>query len=213
MDRPGHFMRARHAFDSHRAIAHSAFTEPNQHALQERVDQFRDQVADELERLTRLNAELESKAKGFHEQLRAFRERDKALNDALISAQQLRGEIREQADREAQLILREARAEADRIVEAARNDIRRLTGEIESLERTRRSYLTQLRALVERQLHDIDAAMDSAPPPAAARGSAGGDGQRAAQPDTSREAPRDTPRDTQRTSHPTPAWLDSVVNE
>ena len=180
----------------------------------ERVDQFRDQVADELERLTRLNAELESKAKGFHEQLRAFRERDKALNDALISAQQLRGEIREQADREAQLILREARAEADRIVEAARNDIRRLTGEIESLERTRRSYLTQLRALVERQLHDIDAAMDSAPPPAASRGPAGGgDGQRAAQLDTSREAQRDTPRDTQRTSHPTPAWLDSVVNE
>ena len=28
-------------------------------------------------------AELDAKAKGFHEQLRAFRERDKALNDAL----------------------------------------------------------------------------------------------------------------------------------
>src|SRR5450759_2428350 len=54
-----------------------------------RVDQFRDQVADELERLSRVNQELEAKAKGFHEQLRAFRERDKALNDALISAQQL----------------------------------------------------------------------------------------------------------------------------
>ena len=64
-----------------------------------RVDQFRDQVADELERLSRVNQELEAKAKGFHEQLRAFRERDKALNDALISAQQLRAETREQADR------------------------------------------------------------------------------------------------------------------
>ena len=53
-----------------------------------RVNQFRDQVADELERLSRVNQELEAKAKGFHEQLRAFRERDKALNDALISAQQ-----------------------------------------------------------------------------------------------------------------------------
>ncbi len=76
-----------------------------------RVDQFRDQVAEELERLTRLAQEFESKAKGFHEQLRAFRERDKALNDALVSAQQLRAEIREQAEREGQLILREARAE------------------------------------------------------------------------------------------------------
>ena len=37
-----------------------------------------------------------------------------------VSAQQLRGEIREQAEREAQLILREARAEAERILEGSR---------------------------------------------------------------------------------------------
>ena len=38
----------------------------------ERVEQFRQQVAEELERLTRQTQELEAKAKGFHEQLRAF---------------------------------------------------------------------------------------------------------------------------------------------
>ena len=57
----------------------------------ERVEQFREQVAEELERLARAQLDLEQKAKGFHEQLRAFRERDKAMNDALVSAQQLRG--------------------------------------------------------------------------------------------------------------------------
>ena len=168
-----------------------------------RVDQFRDQVADELERLTRLNQDLEAKAKGFHEQLRAFRERDKALNEALVSAQQLRSEIRDQADREAQLILREARAEGDRLVDAAREDIRRLAGEVEQLERTRRSFLTQLRSLVERQLHDIDAAMSSPPrlpTPIAGPdvgGSASGGGE-------SRDG---------RASNPTPAWLDTLVSE
>ncbi|HEY7567952.1 MAG TPA: DivIVA domain-containing protein, partial [Gemmatimonadaceae bacterium] len=81
-----------------------------------RVDQFREQVANEVERLVRQAHELEAKARGFHEQLRAFRERDKAINDALISAQQLRGEIREQADREAQLVLREAKSEGDRML-------------------------------------------------------------------------------------------------
>ena len=90
-----------------------------------RVDQFREQLASELERLTRQNLDLETKARNFHEQLRAFRERDKALNDALVSAQQLRGDIHDQADREAQLVLREARAEAERILEAARHDARR----------------------------------------------------------------------------------------
>ncbi len=126
-----------------------------------RVDEFRDRVANELERLTRVNQELEAKAKGFHEQLRAFRERDKALNEALVSAQQLRAETRDQAEREAQLIIREARAEGVREMDASRADVRRLAGEIESLERARRAYLAQLRAMVARQLAELDAIPDS----------------------------------------------------
>ena len=122
-----------------------------------RVDEFRDRVANELERLTRLNHELENKAKGFHEQLRAFRERDKALNEALVSAQQLRAETKDQAEREAQLALREAKAEGDRLIDAAKSEVRRLATEIESLERSRRAYLAQLRSLVARQLAEIDA--------------------------------------------------------
>jgi DivIVA domain-containing protein len=192
----------------------------------ESVEAFRDQVANELERLTRLNSDLDSKAKGFHEQLRAFRERDKALNDALISAQQLRAEIRDQADREAQLILREARAEGDRLVQAARDDIQRLANEVESLERTRRSYLMQLRTLVERQLADIDAAAASAPPlPAgfgggnsgtsggASGGTSGGASANGERTPPGGTAP--TSREPRRTTSntPTPAWLDSLVKE
>jgi DivIVA domain-containing protein len=139
----------------------------------ERVEQFRTQVAEELERLTRQTQELEAKAKGFHEQLRAFRERDKALNDALVSAQQLRGEIREQSEREAQLILREARGEAERFLEGSRGEIRHLQTHIVELERARRNYLAQLRVMVERQLADLIAAEQApgatvpAPPPGA----------------------------------------------
>ena len=127
----------------------------------ERVNQFRDQVAEELERLSRLNQDLDAKARGFHEQLRAFRERDKAINEALVSAQQLRNEIREQAEKEAQLILREARADAERIVDDARNEIRRLEDQLSSLDQSRRAYLAQLRMVAERQLSEIQAAEQS----------------------------------------------------
>lgn len=129
----------------------------------ERVNQFREQVAEELERLSRLNQELDAKAKSFHEQLRAFRERDKAINEALISAQQLRGEIRDQAEKEAQLILREARADGEKIVEDARSEIRRLQDQIVSLDRSRRAYLAQVRLLIERQLSEITVAEQAAP--------------------------------------------------
>ncbi|MFN8572874.1 MAG: DivIVA domain-containing protein [Gemmatimonadaceae bacterium] len=123
-----------------------------------RVDQFRDEVAREVERLVKQAQDLDAKAKGFHEQLRAFRERDKAINEALVSAQQLRAEVREQADREAQLILREARAEADKMLEQARSEVRRVQGDLEQLVRQRRSYLAQLRTMIERQLADVEAA-------------------------------------------------------
>jgi DivIVA domain-containing protein len=128
-----------------------------------RVDQFRDQVAEELERLSRLTADLEAKARSFHEQLRAFRERDKALNEALVSAQQLRGEIRDQADREAQLLVREARAEGDRIIDDARAEVRRMQTEVDALERMKRSYMAQGRALMTRQLMELEAAEQTMP--------------------------------------------------
>ena len=164
-----------------------------------RVDQFRDQVAAEVERLVRANQELEQKSKGLTEQLRGFRERDKALNDALVSAQQLRADIREQADREAQLLMREARAQAERDLESTRAEARRLEDEIQGLVRARRTYLSQLRAVVERQLVEIETAEAASPavPPNAGT-----------QPPVPPKA-----EEPKRTAHPTPAWLDSLVKE
>jgi DivIVA domain-containing protein len=134
-----------------------------------RVDQFRDQVAEEMERLTRINQDLDAKARSFHEQLRHFREKDKAMNDALISAQQLRGELREQAEKEAQLVVREAQAEGERILEEARAGVRRMQEELDSLDRSRRTYLAQMRTLIARQLSEVEA-NDSTPPAPSARG-------------------------------------------
>ena len=122
-----------------------------------RVDQFRDQVADEMERLGRVNQDLDQKARSFHEQLRAFRERDRALNDALVAAQQIRQETKEQAEREAMLIVREAQGEGERLLEEVRSEVRRVQTELEALERSRRSYLSQMRTLVSRHLSEIDA--------------------------------------------------------
>ena len=128
----------------------------------ERVDQFREQVANELERLTRLNQELDQKARSLHDQLKSFRERDKALNDALVHAQQLRSEIREQAERESQLTLREAQVQSEEILASAKANISRVEDELAALERFRRNYLAQMRVFIERQLSEI-AAAEAAP--------------------------------------------------
>lgn len=155
-----------------------------------RVDEFRNQVAEELERLTHVIQDLEGKARNFHEQLRAFRERDKALNDALISAQQLRAEMREQAEREAQLLLREARAEGERLVEAAHDEVRKIESQISQLEQSRLMFIAHLRTLVERQLVELSAAEG-----------------------TELRRPGDVDGTSPHAGVKTPAWLDSLVKE
>jgi DivIVA domain-containing protein len=124
----------------------------------QRVEQFREQVATELERLARHVQDVEGRMRGLQEQLRSFRERDKALNDALVSAQQLRTDIRQQSEREAELIMREARSAAERQLEEARSDLRRVEEALVSMERSRRAFLAQLRVICERQLAEIAAA-------------------------------------------------------
>jgi len=91
-----------------------------------RVDEFKVRVADELEELTRRVNDLDAKARGFHEQIRSFRERDRAINDALVSAQQLRTDIREQAEKEGSLVLQESRGEADKVLGESRLEAERL---------------------------------------------------------------------------------------
>ena len=108
-----------------------------------------------------------------------------------MSAQQLRVETKEQAEREAQLILREAHSEGERILDVARSEARRIAGELEAMDRSRRSYLAQMRAMVERQLAEIDAS-SSAPPP---------------------QLPSSGNSDEARKHHHTPVWLDTLVKE
>ena len=63
----------------------------------------------------------------------------------------------EQAEREAQLIIREAQGEGERIIEAAKADVRRMEEELDNLDRSRRTYLAQMRTLIARQLSEVEA--------------------------------------------------------
>ena len=119
------------------------------------VEEFRTRVADELERILRERAVLEERVVALTEQLRAFRERERAMNEALVAAQQLRDETRAAAAREAQVIVREAQSEARRILDEARaaeGDVRRQLAETE---RQFQAYLGGFRALLERQLAEL----------------------------------------------------------
>lgn len=121
------------------------------------VEDFRVRVAEELERVIRDKAVLEERLSALTEQLRVFREREKAMNEALVAAQQLREETRAAAEREAQVIVREAQTEASRIVDAARSDEVAIQARASEAERQFMAYVGGFRALLERQLAELRA--------------------------------------------------------
>ena len=121
------------------------------------VEDFRARVAEELERLLRERATLDERLQNLGEQLKSYREREKALNDAVVMAQQVKAETEEAAKRDSELTVREASSKAEEILaeaRAAEADVRR---DIEEAQRHFSSYLVAFRLLLERQLAEVDA--------------------------------------------------------
>src|SRR5437867_631830 len=84
--------------------------------------------------------------------LRVFREREKAMNEALVAAQQLRQDSRATAEREGQVILREAEAAAKRLLDEAKNAEGAVKVRMAETERQFHQYVGGFRALLERHL-------------------------------------------------------------
>lgn len=120
------------------------------------VDEFMRRISDELESLLRDKGQHEERLRSAQDQLRAFRDRERAMNEALVAAQQLRADTKDQAERQAGLVLAEARAEAERIVERAKREEALVRERTESAARQFKAYVASFRALLERHLGEVD---------------------------------------------------------
>ena len=120
------------------------------------VDDFLDTVSARMEELVRENVMAAARLESMTESIGNYRERERAMNEALVSAQQLREEMREQAAREADLVLREARAEGERIVGEARRQATAAAEALRRIQGQRVRFLRLFRTLVERQLQEIE---------------------------------------------------------
>ena len=121
----------------------------------ELVDDFLDLVADRMEELVKENMTLRDSVGGLERELARFREKERALSEALMTAQKLREEARTHAEKEGELMVREARLAA----EAARDEAtRQLAREEETLRqvRARRGQLVEsFRRLLQRELNEL----------------------------------------------------------
>jgi DivIVA domain-containing protein len=133
------------------------------------VDQFLDLVAERMEELVRENTALTERVSQLTAALANYREREQAMNEALVAAQQLREDVRTQSTRESEAVVREARLEADRIVADARRTAQEAAEATRRVYAARARFLRSYRSFLERQIDEVateeDRARDALRPP------------------------------------------------
>lgn len=122
----------------------------------DQVDSFLDLVADRLEELVTERRRLTEQVATMEEQLTDFRERERALNEALMAAQELREEARSQAERDAELKKKEAKSRAEEIVQEARRRAEEARRELEDLRRRKDRFLHSLRGTLGRLQDELE---------------------------------------------------------
>jgi cell division initiation protein len=102
------------------------------------VDAFLEEMADDFDELTRENALLKEQLVQVEEKSRGVEGREKTLQETLITTQKIAEEFKENARREAELVLREAHLRAEKSMQDAREEHAKLTTEVSGLRRLRR---------------------------------------------------------------------------
>ncbi len=119
------------------------------------VDAFLDLVADRLEEVVQEEVRLREQVTMLRERLGGFEDRERALNEALIAAQELREEARLQAEKQAGLRLQEAAQQAEQLVSDARRSAEDSERALADLHARRASFLRGMRSLLGRFLDEV----------------------------------------------------------
>jgi cell division initiation protein len=115
-------------------------------------------VAGEYEQLVAENRDIRQRLLDLEHQIAEFQNMEKALRDTLLTAERVTAETRENAQKEAGLILREAEMAAQQATAGISAEILQKRRELGELQQRKRDYLFSLRALAQSHLQMIDSA-------------------------------------------------------
>ncbi|MFQ5824032.1 MAG: DivIVA domain-containing protein [bacterium] len=116
------------------------------------VETFLEMVADEYESIIREKNVLADENLKLRTQLRDYQDVEKTLKETLVTAQQSINESRENSEREAELIVREAEMKADKILEEAKLKLAEMKNELLVVKAQKDSFARRLRHLLESQI-------------------------------------------------------------
>lgn len=116
------------------------------------VYEFIKKVGREYESLYAENKTLKDQNQRLTAQMKDYLELEKTLKQTLISAQKASGDLKNNAEKEAELIIKEAELQAERILDEARSESEIIGKDIRELKRQKRMLKVELKTVLESYL-------------------------------------------------------------
>lgn len=122
----------------------------------DQVEAFLAKVANEVESVVMEQQTAQDRVKNLEHELGEFRVKRLHLEDAIISSQRVIEEMKTNAKKEADNILKEAEMQADRWIADANTQVQDIKREMHQLELFRKDYEFKFRTLLESHLEQLN---------------------------------------------------------
>lgn len=133
-------------------IAHRSFAKKMMGFDAEEVMDFLQQIASQMETLIQERNALKEAIREKELSLLEYKERDQVLKDTIATATQMADRLRQDAEREAKLIIADAQQKAEIITRDSRDSLKKMYQEVTELKRTRMQFEANLKALAQAHL-------------------------------------------------------------
>ena len=115
---------------------------------QQEVKAFVDVVTETMEEIIKCNNSLEENLKTMTAKLDEHKDREKILREAITTAQKMVEDLKNNAKKEAELIISEARIQADSLIKKAHDRVVKLQDEIYELKKQRLAMQTSIKTII-----------------------------------------------------------------
>jgi cell division initiation protein len=122
----------------------------------EEVYAFLEIVREEMENLLRENASLKEQIQRLESQLKEYRDMETTLRETLMTAQQMVEEYKNNARKQAELIIKEAELKAEQMVKEAQEKVIKIHEDIMDLKGIRQHIREELRRLLESHMRMLE---------------------------------------------------------
>lgn len=137
-------------------IAHKTFSRKVMGLDADEVGDFLRDIADQMEEIIRERNTLKENMRQKDLAIMEYKERDDSLKQTLHTATKMSDQIRQDAEREAKLIIADSQHKADMILKDSRDSLKRVYQEIADLKRMRMQFEVNLRSLCQAHTAMLD---------------------------------------------------------